>query len=153
MAVRRRSQQRAEEALSDTLAGAPVQGARRLRRATKTGAWLKVQPYTVNGTDLGAQEWRDALFLWYGLDPPDFTKYCNDCNAKFTICHTLDCKRGSLYTARRNELQDRVADLDGKAFTPSNVATPSSFQVALWRGWRLSHPRLVAHQTETARRR
>ena len=126
MAVWRQSQQRAEEALADTLAGGPVQGARRLRRATKTGAWLKVQPYTVNGTELGAQEWRDALFLWYGLDPPDFTKYCNGCNAKFTICHALDCKRGGLFTARRNELRDRVTDLDGKAFTPSHAATPSS---------------------------
>ena len=39
-AVRRRGQQRAEEALMDALEGAPVLHARRLRRATNTGAWL-----------------------------------------------------------------------------------------------------------------
>ena len=84
-AVRRRIQQRAEEALAATLAGGLVQSAQRLRWATKTGAWMTVQPSILNGTDLGAQEWRDALFLWYVLEPPDLTRYCNGCNAKFTI--------------------------------------------------------------------
>ena len=70
-AVRRRGQIRVEEALTAVLEGVPVLHARRLQRATKTGAWLTVQPSTVNGTDLGAQEWRDALFLRYGLDPPE----------------------------------------------------------------------------------
>ena len=41
---------RSEEALEETLAGAPVQVASRLWRVTKTGAWLVVQPSTVNGT-------------------------------------------------------------------------------------------------------
>ena len=43
----------AEEALAETIVGDPVQGARRLQRATNTGAWLTVQPSTVNGTELG----------------------------------------------------------------------------------------------------
>ena len=80
-----------------------------------------VQLSTVNGTELGAQEWCEALFLRYGLDPPDLPTYCDSCNAKFTICHALDCKRGGLFTARHNEIWDGVADLDGKAFTPSHV--------------------------------
>ena len=53
-AVRRRGQRRAEEALTTALERAPVLHARQLRRATKTGAWLTVQPSTVNGTELGA---------------------------------------------------------------------------------------------------
>ena len=57
--------------------------------------------------------------LW--LDPPDFPKNCDGCNAQFSICHALDCKRGGLVTARHNELRDRVADMAGKAFTPSHV--------------------------------
>ena len=57
----------------------------------------------------GAQEWCDALFLRYGLDPPYPPKYCDGCNAKFKICHALDCMRGSLVTARHNELRDGVA--------------------------------------------
>ena len=80
-----------------------------------------VQPSTVNGTELGAQEWRDTLFLRYGLDPPDLPTHCGGCNAKFTVCHALNCKRGRLFMARHNELCDKVADLAGKAFTPSHV--------------------------------
>ena len=80
-----------------------------------------MQPSTVNGTELGAQDWQDAAFLRYGLDPPDLPKYFDGCNARFSICHVLNCKRGGLVTARHNELCDGVADLAGKAFTPSHV--------------------------------
>ena len=71
MAVRKQSVLLAEEALTEILLGSPVHGACRLQRATNTGEWLTLQPSTVNGTELGAQEWRDALFLRYGLEPPD----------------------------------------------------------------------------------
>ena len=64
---------------------------------------------------------RDAIFLLYGLEPPDPPKYCDGCNAKLTIFHALDCNKGRLVTAPHNELQDRVADLAGKYFTPSHV--------------------------------
>ena len=104
-----------------TIAGAPVQGARRLQWAAKNGAWLTVQPSTVNRTDLGEQECRDALFLRYSLEPPDLPKYCDVCHTKFTIFHALDCKRGSLVTARHNKLWDGVADLSGKSITTSYV--------------------------------
>ena len=93
----------------------------RLQRETKTGTWLTVQRSTVNGTELGAQEWRDALFLWYGLEPPDLPTHCDGCQAKLSISHTLDCKKGGLVMACHNELRDRIADLAGKAFTPSHV--------------------------------
>ena len=61
-----------------------------MQRAAKNGAWLTVLPSTVNGTELGAQEWRDALFLRYVLDPPDLPKYCDGCQARFLINHALD---------------------------------------------------------------
>ena len=107
--------------MTATLEGAPVQHAHQMRRATKTGAWLKVQPSTVNGTELGAEEWSDALFLRYGLNPPDLPTHCDGCQAKFSISHALDCKKVGLVTARHNELRDGVAELAGKAFTPSHV--------------------------------
>ena len=47
----------ADEAMAETLAAPPVQGARQLQQATKMGEWMMVQPSTVNGTELGAQEW------------------------------------------------------------------------------------------------
>ena len=63
MAVWRRGQRRAEEALTAALEGAPVLHSRQLQQTTKTGAWLTVQPSTFNGTELGTHEWRNALFL------------------------------------------------------------------------------------------
>ena len=80
-----------------------------------------MQLSTVNGTELGTQEWRDALLLRYGLDPPDLPTHFDGFQAKFSISHALDCKKGGLVTARHNKLRDGVADLAGKAFTPSRV--------------------------------
>ena len=120
-AVGRRGQIRAEEALTAALEGALVLHARRLQQAKNTGAWLTVQPSTVNGTEMGAHEWHNALFLRYGLDPPDLPTYCDEYQAKFSISHTVDCKKGGLITVRYNKIRDGVSDLSGKAFTPSHV--------------------------------
>ena len=87
--MRRRGQIRAEEALTAALEGGLVLHARRLQRAEKTGAWFMVLPSTVNGTEMGAQEWHDALFLRYGLEPPDLPKYCDGCQARFLISQAL----------------------------------------------------------------
>ena len=95
--------------------------ARCMRRAANTGAWITVLPSTVSGTELGGQKLRDALFLRHGLVPPDLPKYCDKCQARFSISHALDYKKGGLVKARHNELCDGVADLAGKAFTPSHV--------------------------------
>ena len=123
--MRHRGEKRAEAALTAALEGAPVLQARRMRRAAKTRAWLTVLPSTVNGTELGGQEWHDALFLRYGLEPPELPTHCDGCEARFTISHALDCKKGGLVTARHNELRDGVADLNGKAFTPAHVREQS----------------------------
>ena len=80
-----------------------------------------MQPSTVNVTELGGQEWRDALFLLYCLEPPDLRTHCDGCQAKLLISHALDCKKGGLVTSRHNKLRDGVSDLAGKAFTPSHV--------------------------------
>ena len=117
-----RGEKRAEETLTAALEGAPVLQERQMRRVAKTGAWITVLPSTVNRTELGAQEWRDALFLSYGLDPPDLPKYCDGCEGRFSISHALVCKKGGLVTVRHNELRDGVADLAGKDFTPSHVS-------------------------------
>ena len=117
----KRSALRAEGSLAGTITGTQVQVARPLRQMTKTGAWLTVHPSTVNMTELGAQEWRDSIFLRYGLDPPYLSHYCDGCYAKFTIYHALNCKRDVLVMARHNKLRDGVTDMAGKAFTPSHV--------------------------------
>ena len=66
----------------------------RLRRIQMTGALLLVLPSTVNGMELGAQEWRYSICLNYTIEPPDLTSYFDWCGAAFKIYHFLDCKEG-----------------------------------------------------------
>ena len=87
-------------------------------RVTKTGAWLTVLLSTVNGTDMGDQEWRDALFLSYYIYPPDIPTHCDGCNAKVSVCHDLYCKKIGIVTICHIKFCDGISDLSGKAFTP-----------------------------------
>ena len=82
------------------------------------GGWLSVLPSTINGTELGAQEWRYSLFLIYGIDPPDLHEHFNGCGAAFEIYHALNCKKEGLITARRNELRDGIANLEKQGLHP-----------------------------------
>ena len=49
----------AETALGEAQAAAYKPDAQWLGRIQRTEVWLSVLPSTVNGTELGAQEWRD----------------------------------------------------------------------------------------------
>ena len=141
-----------EEDLEETLAGSLIQGAYRLRWATKTGAWLTVQKSTVNGTELGAQEWRDYLFLRYSLDPPDLPHYCNGCKPTFSICHALDCKRGRLSWHVTTRSVTGSQTWPEKLSPPLTCATtPSSSYVAPWRGRRQSRPYTKPQQSQPTR--
>jgi hypothetical protein len=67
---------------------------RALLRAKMTSQWLSVTPSTVNGTELSAQEFRDALHLRHGRAPGDLLSHCDDCGQKFSVEHALQCKLG-----------------------------------------------------------
>jgi hypothetical protein len=73
-------------------------------RGKETGQWLPVLPSTVNGTELSAQEFRDALLLRYARCPPDLPIQCNRCQHKFSVRHALECKRGGLVISWHNEI-------------------------------------------------
>jgi hypothetical protein len=86
-----------------------------------TGQWLSVLPPTANGTELSAQEFRDALLLRYARCPPDLLIQCDGCQQKFSVHHALECKRGGLVISRHNEIRDELSGLASKAFPPSAV--------------------------------
>ena len=77
-------------------------------------------PSTVNEAVLRLQEWRDYLFLSYGVDTPDLPDHCDGCGAAFDILLAIEYNKGGLITARHNKLCDGVADLVIKAFTPTH---------------------------------
>ena len=94
---------------------------RTILRGKETGQWLSVLPSTVNGTELSAQEFRDALLLRNARCPPDLPTECDGCQQTFSVRHALECKKGGLVISRHNEIRDELSDLAIKAFTNSAV--------------------------------
>jgi hypothetical protein len=76
---------------------------------------------TVNGTELSAQELRDALLLQYARCPPDLPIQCDGCQQNFSVCPALECKRDGLVISRHNEIRDELSDPASNAFFPSAV--------------------------------
>ena len=55
------------------------------------GDCMMVLPPTMNGTELGSQECKDALFMIYGVDMSNLPDVCNICVMKIP----LYCNKGS----------------------------------------------------------
>jgi hypothetical protein len=92
-----------------------------VERGKQTGQWLSVTPSAFNGTELSAQEFRDALLLRYRRSPGDLPSQCDGCGQKFSIQHALECKNGGSVIKRHNEIRDELADIAAKAFIPSAI--------------------------------
>ena len=113
--------QNAQAVLAEATEKVPALVAWRFQCGTNIGACLYVPPSTSNGTYLGAQEWRDALFLKYDIDPPYlFSKY-GGCSTVLSIYHAIYCKDGGLVESHQNELRDRFTDLSENASPPLHV--------------------------------
>ena len=101
--IQRRHAEEVETALEKSRAAPLNPDALRMERIQRAGAWLLVLPSTINGTELRAQEWKNYLFLCYGINPTDFLSHYGICGAAFSICDARDCKKWGLTTARHNE--------------------------------------------------
>ena len=75
----------------------------------------------VNGTDIGSQEWRVAIFIQQRIKPPDLPHHCNGCRVGLNILHAPGFKKGGLITFRHNKLWDWVSDLDRKYLTSNHM--------------------------------
>ena len=94
---------------------------RTLRRATQTGNWLTILPSRVNGTELGRDEFRDALRRRYGYELTNLPDTCDGCGAKFSLEHASTCKSGGLIIQRHDEISQELASLSALALKPSSV--------------------------------
>ena len=59
-----------DPALGEARAAAFMEDSFRIGRINHMGAWPLVLLSNINGTELGAQEWRDSLFLSYRIYIP-----------------------------------------------------------------------------------
>jgi hypothetical protein len=101
---------------------------RTILRGQETGQWLSVLPSTVNGTELSAVEFRDALNMRYARTPPGLQPSCDGCNQKFSVRHALQCPKGGLVISRHDEIRDELIDLASKTFSPSAVRDEPKIQ-------------------------
>jgi hypothetical protein len=79
-AMRLRKTSTSEGKLVTILNGLVADRSRTIKRGQHTGAWLSALPSTVNGTELSAQEFRDAISMRYGITPSDLPAQCDGCD-------------------------------------------------------------------------
>ncbi len=103
-ATRRQNSDISDEKLTKILRKLPEGLSRSIKRGQQTGAWLSVLPSIVNGTELLAEEFRDALTIQYGELPSNFPLHCDGCDAHFTLQHALACKKGGPVIFWHNEV-------------------------------------------------
>jgi hypothetical protein len=110
-----------EQKLGAILSDLPADQGQTIKREQQTGAWLSAPPSTVNGTELSAQEFRDAITIRYAITPSNLPASCNGYDAQFTLQDALGCKKGGLVIFCHNEIRDELVYLAGKAYTPSAI--------------------------------
>ena len=102
--------------MAKAVAKTPALAACSMRWGTMTGSRMYLPPSTVNGMELGDQEWRESLFWWYVINTPGLPPNFSCCRAAFSISHALYCKKVGLITTRHTYLCYEVSYLDVKAF-------------------------------------
>ena len=94
----------------------------RLEHAKVAGAYLTVVPDVLNGTTIQAEEFRDNLRIYFGLQPQGLRQTCNRCGKNLMVDHALHLKKGDLVTIYHNYVEDECGNLYIAAPTPSAVA-------------------------------
>jgi hypothetical protein len=92
--LKSRNQAKYDSELNSIVSKLSCDTLRTIVRGKETGQWISVQPSTVNGTELSAQEYRDAFLQ----------SYCDGCGQKFIVRHAHACKKGGLVISRHNEI-------------------------------------------------
>jgi hypothetical protein len=77
----------------------------------KTSSWLSVLPVAKHQFDMTALEFRDALALRYRRPLKSIPAMCDGCGDRFSLEHSLSCKKGGLIIQRHNEIRDAIGDL------------------------------------------
>jgi hypothetical protein len=103
--MRLRKSSTSDVKLASIFNGLVADRSRTIKRGQHTGAWLSALPSTVNGTELSAQEFQDAISIQHGITPSDLPAQCDGCDARFTLQHALGCKKGGLISPQRDVRQ------------------------------------------------
>jgi len=111
----------AEKALESHLASVDRATQRRITRSKECGAWLTAMPLRLNGTELSALEFRDALRMRFGLKPSNLPDRCDGCGDPFSVDHAMSCRKGGLVTHRHDDVAGEWHQLCASALSPTKV--------------------------------
>jgi hypothetical protein len=114
-----------------------------IKRGQDTGMWLSSSPTTVNGTELSAREFLDALLVRFNKMPTDLPTDCDGCYKPFNLHQALECKKGSLIICGHNQIKGNLVALAAKAFTTSASCGKLTYSQTL----RTEHCRTCRHNT------
>ena len=103
-----------------------------------------MESITVNRTDIVAQEWHDAVFIRYSINPLGISHHCHGCEMRFYVTHTFDYKKGVIITARHNDIRDGIPGLACKALTPTHMR----YIPLITPGWYISIGRAIQAKSE-----
>ena len=76
-----------------------------IKLGTVKGAssWLTARPCHEHFTILNKSDFRDAIYLRYGWQPPNLPTLCR-CGASFTVQHAMECMHGGFRGVLHNEI-------------------------------------------------
>ena len=72
--------------------------------------WLTALPISDIGFELSKQHFWDAIRLRYEWSISNLPTTC-PCGSRFSIQHSMICKKGSFVSIRHNDLRDLTADM------------------------------------------
>jgi hypothetical protein len=99
---------------------------RRLARCCKTGVWLTARPGILERTLLSAQEWRDGIYLRYGMTPQGLPAICDGCNQPNSTNHAFNCLNGGLVILRHNDIREELKAIASEIFQPTAITIEPS---------------------------
>ena len=85
-----------------------------------TSSRLTAVPLVDQDLVLNKQEFRDSLRLRCNMPLSDLPSKCV-CGEKYTVCHTLSCKKGGLVAQRHDGVRNLLTSLIGKVCTNVEV--------------------------------
>lgn len=91
-----------------------------LDNACESARVLSIMPSLLHDTWFCDTEFRDRLYIRYGMDPPDLPKRC-ECGKVTDLNHALNCMHGGLVIQRHDEMEVVLGDACAKALRPSAV--------------------------------
>ena len=94
----------------------------RLHRATRNGVWIIFIPHFLNGIDFSHEEFRDNIWVGYGLLSLYIYAAWDGWVKKFFIEHARSFLRGGLVLYRHRDTAKECGALEAWALTPSAIS-------------------------------